>query len=207
MVCKNVIKGRLGGGKQYSNSCDSLFSFCFLFLSLYVPEIYCNVIATRFSKLSLFCFSCSMFRFFSGGIRSGGHRLVRSRDQQQQGGSLRGCISKEIGAHRAREGGPVDYAGLLSLRLKRTANATRLVKHSDLHPSGKIKKKVRLFQYHQVSIRVIQRGFICQKVVDSKNLSCGYYGTAKSAPTCALCSLLSSQQFYFDAHYILVCSF
>ena len=139
MVCKNVIKGRLGE-EIVQQQLRSLFSFCFLFLSLYVPEIYCNVIATRFSKLSLFCFSC-MFRFFSGGIRSGGHRLVGSRDQQQQGGSLRGCISKEIGAHRAGEGGPVDYAGLLSLRLKRTANATRLVKHSDLHPSGKIKKK------------------------------------------------------------------
>ena len=36
---------------------------------------------------------------------------------------------------------PKDYAGLLLRRLKRTANATRLVKHSDLHPSGKIKKK------------------------------------------------------------------
>ena len=61
-----------------------------------------------------------------------------------------------MGAHRAGEGGPVDYAGLLSLRLKRTANATRLVKHSDLHPSGKIKKRKGYFNIIRLGTRIVE---------------------------------------------------
>ena len=143
MVCKNVIKGRLGGGEIVQQQLR-FFVFILFSFSLYVPEIYCNVIATRFSKLSLFCFFLQYVSIFFGrnqkrpGI---GLSEAETSSSRVASGSLRGCISKEMGAHRAGEGGPVDYAGLLSLRLKRTANATRLVKHSDLHPSGKIKKR------------------------------------------------------------------
>ena len=55
MVCKNVIKGRLGV-KQYSNSCDLCFHFVFFFF-LYMYQRY---IAT---SLLLDLVNCPFFVF------------------------------------------------------------------------------------------------------------------------------------------------